>query len=219
MLEFSTARENQLYLTLPVSLSLLLYMTISSLSAQTFEETKRHIFTRRAHLPNRNNALWQIETGVVRTVTWLEDGTIITLGLWGSGDAIGKPISKCDPFQIECLTKVEAILLSADRWLNRDILLHHIQQAEEFVVMRGYKKVDLMLYKLLNWLAKKFGSEIEQGHLIDMNLTHQDIAEILGTSRVTVTRTLGIFEQQGLIERLPLHRIILQPSDVWHYEI
>lgn len=173
----------------------------------------------RSHLPNRSNALWRIETGVVRTVTWLEDGTIITLGLWGPGDTIGKPISKCDPFQIECLTKVEAILLSGDRWLNRDILLNHIQQAEAFMVMRGYKRVDFMLYQLLIWLAKRFGSEVEQGHLIDMILTHQDIAEIIGTSRVTVTRTLGHFEQQGLIDRLPLHRIILQASEVWHYEI
>ncbi len=179
----------------------------------------RHRFSRRTHLPNRSNALWRIETGVVRTVTWLEDGTIITLGLWGPGDTIGKPISKCDPFQIECLTKVEAILLSGDRWLNRDILLNHIQQAEKFMVIRGYKRVDFMLYQLLTWLAKRFGSEVEQGHLIDMILTHQDIAEIIGTSRVTVTRTLGHFEQQGLIDRLPLHRIILQPSEVWHYEI
>ncbi|MEG4320086.1 MULTISPECIES: Crp/Fnr family transcriptional regulator [unclassified Microcoleus] len=194
-------------------------MTIASLSTINFDETSRHIFSRRSHLPNRSNGLWQIATGVVRTVTWLEDGTIITLGLWGPGDTIGKPISKCDPFQIECLTKVEATLLSADRWLNRDILLNHIQQAEDFIVLRGYKKVDFMLYKLLTWLAKRFGSEVEQGHLIDMILTHQDIAEILGTSRVTVTRTLGIFEQQGLIERLPLHRIVLQPSEVWHYEI
>lgn len=155
----------------------------------------------------------------MRTVTWLEDGTIITLGLWGPGDTIGQPISKCDPFQIECLTKVEAILLSGDRWLNRDILLNHIQQAEAFMVMRGYKRVDFMLYQLLTWLAKRFGSEVEQGHLIDMILTHQDIAEIIGTSRVTVTRTLGHFEQQGLIDRLPLHRIILQASEVWHYEI
>jgi len=194
-------------------------MTIASLSTRNFDETSRQIFSRRSQLPNRINSLWQIETGVVRTVTWLEDGTIITLGLWGPGDAIGKPISKCDPFQIECLTKVEAILLSADRWLNKDILLNHIQQAEDFIVLRGYKKVDFMLYKLLTWLAKRFGSEVEQGHLIDMILTHQDIAEILGTSRVTVTRTLGIFEQQGLIERLPLQRIVLQPSEVWHYEI
>ena len=194
-------------------------MTIASLSTTTFDETSRHIFSRRSHLPNRSNALWRIETGVVRTVTWLEDGTIITLGLWGPGDTIGKPISKCDPFQIECLTKVEAILLSGDRWLNRDILLTHIQQAEDFMVMRGYKRVDFMLYRLLTWLAKRFGSEVERGHLIDMILTHQDIAEILGTSRVTVTRTLGNFQQQGLINRLPLHRIILQPSEVWHYEI
>lgn len=93
--EFSTAPENQLYLPFP--LSLFLYMTISSLAAPNLEETKRHIFARRSHLPNRNNALWQIEKGVVRTVTWLEDGTIIALGLWGSGDAIGKPISRCDP--------------------------------------------------------------------------------------------------------------------------
>lgn len=195
-------------------------MTIASLSTRNFDETtSRQIFARRSHLPNRINSLWQIETGVVRTVTWLEDGTIITLGLWGPGDTLGKPISKCDPFQIECLTKVEATLLSADRWLNREILLNHIQQAEDFIVLRGYKKVDFMLYKLLTWLAKRFGSEVEQGHLIDMILTHQDIAEILGTSRVTVTRTLGIFEQQGLIERLPLHRVILQASEVWHYEI
>lgn len=194
-------------------------MTIASLSTKTFDETSRHIFPRRSHLPNRSNALWKIETGVVRTVTWLEDGTIITLGLWGPGDTIGKPISKCDPFQIECLTKVEAILLSGDRWLNRDILLNHIQQAEDFMVIRAYKRVDFMLYQLLTWLAKRFGYEVDQGHLIDMILTHQDIADILGTSRVTVTRTLGHFEQQGLIDRLPLHQIILQPSEVWHYEI
>lgn len=194
-------------------------MTIASLSTKTFDETSRHIFPRRSHLPNRSNALWKIETGVVRTVTWLEDGTIITLGLWGPGDTIGKRISKCDPFQIECLTKVEAILLSGDRWLNRDILLNHIQQAEDFMVIRAYKRVDFMLYQLLTWLAKRFGYEVDQGHLIDMILTHQDIADILGTSRVTVTRTLGHFEQQGLIDRLPLHQIILQPSEVWHYEI
>ena len=76
-----------------------------------------------------------------------------------------------------------------------------------------------MLDQLLTWLAKKFGSEVKQGHLIDLGLTHQDIAEMLGISRVTVTRTLGIFEQQGVIQRLSIHRIILQDSEVWHYDI
>jgi CRP-like cAMP-binding protein len=194
-------------------------MTIVSLPPRNFDEKTPQIFSRRSHFPNRSNDLWKIEAGLVRTVTWLEDATIITLGLWGPGDTIGQPISKSDPFQIECLTQVKATLLSAELYLNRDLLLEHIQQLENFMIMRSYKKVDFMLYKLLNWLAQKFGSEVEQGHLIDMNLTHQDLAEIIGTSRVTITRTLGIFEQQGLIERLPLHRTIVRPSEVWHYEI
>jgi len=41
----------------------------------------------------------------------------------------------------------------------------------------------------------------------------------LGATRVTVTRTLNQLEQQGLIERLPLQRIILREEEVWHYEI
>jgi CRP-like cAMP-binding protein len=194
-------------------------MTVAQFSSQHFSDLRKYQFSRREHLPNKQNALWQIETGVVRTMTWLEDATIVTLGLWGPGNVVGKPLSKCDPYQIECLTKVEATLLSVDRGLNREVLLYHLQQAEELTLIRAGKRVDSMLYQLLIWLAKKFGSEVEQGHLIDLGLTHQDIAELLGISRVTVTRTLGIFEQQGVIQRLSIHRIILQDSEVWHYEI
>jgi len=132
---------------------------------------------------------------------------------------VGKPLSKCDPDQIECLTKVEATLLSLARGLNREVLLYHLQQAEDLTIIRAGKRVDSMLDQLLTWLAKKFGSEVKQGHLIDLGLTHQDIAELLGISRVTVTRTLGSFAQQGVIQRLSIHRIILQDSEVWHYEI
>ena len=72
---------------------------------------------------------------------------------------------------------------------------------------------------LLNWLAKKCGREVKEGQMIDLRLTHQDIAEILGTTRVTVTRTLNQFEQQGMITRLPLQRIVLKEEETWHYQI
>jgi CRP-like cAMP-binding protein len=52
-----------------------------------------------------------------------------------------------------------------------------------------------------------------------MRLTHEYLAEMLGSTRVTVTRILGQFEQEGLIERLSLHRIILKEEDIWYYEI
>nr|WP_275265888.1 helix-turn-helix domain-containing protein [Gloeothece citriformis] len=55
--------------------------------------------------------------------------------------------------------------------------------------------------------------------LIDLGLTHQEISEILGATRVTITRVINQLEQQGLIERHPLHRIILKDEEVWHYQI
>ena len=38
----------------------------------------------------RRDSLWLLETGVVRTLTVLEDGTSIILGLWGPGDVVGR---------------------------------------------------------------------------------------------------------------------------------
>jgi CRP-like cAMP-binding protein len=36
---------------------------------------------------------WLIETGVVKTYTWNEEGNQIILGYWGMGDLIGQPLS------------------------------------------------------------------------------------------------------------------------------
>ncbi|MBD2033655.1 Crp/Fnr family transcriptional regulator [Phormidium sp. FACHB-592] len=190
----------------------LLYPTQLSDVTQTFSP--------RSLLPLRQQSIWKIEAGVVRTITWLEDGTIAATGLWGPGDLVGKALSKMESYQIECLTTVEVSLLPVSRlYEETEALISNLQQSEAFSLIRSYRKIDAMVLKLLSWLAKKFGREVEAGHLIDLRLTHQDLAEMLGTTRVTITRTLSQFEQQGLIDRLPLRRIVLKESDFWHYEI
>ncbi len=197
-----------------------LLMALSQIVTTQPSKNTKQIFTRRSFLPEHPGVLWKIETGFVRTFTYLEDGTTVALGLWGPGDIVGKSLSKLDPYQMECLTKVEAKILLLEEWHQpTDILLAHIQQAEELMVIRSYKKVDTMLIKLLAWLSRRFGSEVEKGRLIDMRLTHEDLAEILGSTRVTITRVLGQFEQEGLINRLSLHRIVLKQEDIWYYEI
>jgi CRP-like cAMP-binding protein len=195
-------------------------MTTSFAAHVLLQATDRRQFSLRSHLPLKQNSLWKIESGAVRTLTWLEDGTMVTLGLWGPGEIVGKALSRVEPYQIECLTKVEATPLLLDEWHHvTNLLLAHIQQAEELMVIRSYRRVDVMLAKLLIWLARKFGRGVTAGNLIDLRLTHQDIAETLGTTRVTVTRVLGQLEEQGWIERLPLHRIVLKEEELWHYEI
>ncbi|MBD1842936.1 Crp/Fnr family transcriptional regulator [Cyanobacteria bacterium FACHB-63] len=177
-------------------------------------------FKRRSILPLQPVALWRIESGVVRTLSWLEDGSTITLGLCGAGDVVGKFLCAINPYQIECLTEVEVTPLSPKEWCpDPAFLLARVQQAEEFMLIRSYRRVEEMLLKLLTWLSKKFGREVQHGHLIELRLTHQDLAEMLGTTRVTITRVLKQFEQQGIVQRLPNQVTLLQPEATWHYEI
>lgn len=167
------------------------------------------LFTRKEVIPPNEDLLWRIERGVVRTLTWGEDGTFITLGYWGAGDLIGYPLSKINPYQIECLTSVEAITIPQHLWHHyTNDLLAHIQYSEELLSIVHRKPVALRLYQFLVWLSEKFGRDLEQGKLIELYITHQEIAEVLNTTRVTVTRLLQQFEAEGVLLRHK-RRIIL----------
>ena len=170
----------------------------------------QQIFNRREVIPPHNDVLWRIEYGAVRTLTWSEDGTFITLGYWGLGDLIGYPLSRVKPYQIECLTGVEVSIVPPDLW-HQDInaLLSHIQQAEDLLSIVHRKPISLRLWQFLVWLSEKFGRDVDKGKLIDLNVTHQDIAEVLNTTRVTVTRLLQQLEEEGTVLRHK-RRIILR---------
>ncbi|WP_414544498.1 MULTISPECIES: Crp/Fnr family transcriptional regulator [Nostocaceae] len=173
------------------------------------EHLPQKLFSRREIIPPGNDVLWRIERGAVRTLTWSEDGLFITLGYWGAGDLIGYPLSKVQPYQIECLTSVEVSMIPPHLWyINIDAFLSHIQHSEELLSIVHSKPISLRLWKFLLWLSEKFGRDVEQGKLIDLNITHQEISEVLNTTRVTVTRLLQQFETQGALLRYK-RRIIL----------
>jgi len=167
-----------------------------------------YTFKRREHLPLRENSLWQIEAGAVRTYTLTEDGTVIALGFWGLGDTVGQPLALIQPYETECLTdvRVRAIQFKEYGHLNQ-VLLSHLYQTQILLRLRS-GQIHQRLQQLLDWLADKFGRESEQGQLIQLRLTHQDIADTLGTTRVTVTRLLGQFEQQGRIRSIDQHLLL-----------
>lgn len=173
------------------------------------EHLPQRLFSRREILPSCQNVLWRIERGAVRTLTWSEDGLFITLGYWGAGDLIGYSLSKVQPYQIECLTSVEVSIIPPQLWyINLDAFLSHIQDSEQLLSIVHSKPISLRLWKFLVWLSEKFGRDVEQGKLIDLNITHQEISEVLNTTRVTVTRLLQQFENQGVLVRYK-RRIIL----------
>jgi CRP-like cAMP-binding protein len=177
-------------------------------------ELTQQLFTRREIMPFNHDVLWRIERGIVRTATWSEDGASITLGYWGVGDVIGYPLSKINPYQIECLTSVEVSILPPQIWSQEiKALFHHIQQTEQLLNLIHRKPISLRLWQFLLWLAQKFGRNLESGQLIDLHLTHQEIAEVLNTTRVTVTRLLQKFEAEGKLLRHKRNIILQYPKD------
>lgn len=169
-------------------------------SALNSSTVKQHTFKRRVSIPSDNNTLWQINKGVVRISTIDEDGVLITLGLWGSGDIVGKSLSRVIPYQIECLTDVEAIALPPFTPYPTSALLSHVQQTEEFLQIIQHRMIEKRLMRFLIWLFSRFGQDTQDGKQLDLHLTHQEIADAIGTTRVTVTRCMKNFQQERILQ-------------------
>jgi Crp-like helix-turn-helix domain len=178
-------------------------------------------FSIRSIISGNPRRLFRITQGVVRTLTYLEDGSLpLVLGLWGAGDVVGGQLSSINPYYMECFTKVEGYFFVPDDTASSlPWITSHLQQIEELMMIRSLKTNDVKLLRMLSWLSSRFGHTGDQGQRIDLRLTHQDLAELAGVTRVTVTRTLGQLETQGRIERLPLGQILLREAAVWYYEI
>ena len=153
--------------------------------------TNRHYFQRRSHLDLFRTDTWQIQSGVVRAIAWMEDGSLTTLGFWGAGEIVGNACLGSKNYCLECLTSVLAAPLLAERCLDRSMLAH-IQQLQELLTIRSCKRIEDKVLKLLTWLGQRFGSPEEAGITLDIFLTHQDLAEALCTTRVTITRIASL---------------------------
>ncbi len=156
---------------------------------------RNQAFRKRELIPMTPDVLWRLESGTVRTCTLAEDGVLITLGLWGPGDVVGAALSCIQPHQAECLSHVRVSPLSTvhSTYFNQ-ILLTHLHQMQELLCIRS-GAMQQRLLRLLDWLALKFGRMTDQGMRVSIRLTHQEIADVLGTTRVTVTRLLSQLEE------------------------
>jgi CRP-like cAMP-binding protein len=61
------------------------------------------------------------------------------------------------------------------------------------------ERVEARIAALLLKLANKVGEESKEGLVIDMRLTKQDVADMVGTTVETSIRTFSKFKKQGLL--------------------
>jgi CRP-like cAMP-binding protein len=151
---------------------------------------------------------WLIESGIVRAITWDPDGTVYTIGFWGPGNIISRSMISVEPYQVECLSLVRATPRNLGPKLE-DLAVSFGQLSELLkIVQKRCTGSRLLLF--IEWFNKQFSTILEDGSFHNYRLTHQELAESTCTTRVTVTRLLQSYEQQGLIERSK--RYILKTS-------
>ncbi|MBD2327895.1 Crp/Fnr family transcriptional regulator [Alkalinema sp. FACHB-956] len=173
-------------------------------------------FQRGNILPGQLQLYWKIHSGIVRTNTWDSEGIFKTVGIWGAGNIIGPGLSVLEPYQMECLStvKVEPIRHLHD---FAEVLIQQQQQTEALLNIILTRQIQQRLVKVFLWLADRFGQDWSNGaRIINLRLTHQHLADLAGTTRVTATRLINQLEQTQQIQRLPQYRFVIYPASNHH---
>ena len=79
-------------------------------------------------------------------------------------------------------------------------LSSRILQTETMIETLTHRDMSSRLVSFLLVLCRDFGVPGDRGITIDLRLSHQAIAEAIGSTRVTITRLLGDLRNAGLVE-------------------
>lgn len=160
------------------------------------------------------DALFIIMSGRVKVVIFGENGREVTLSLLRPGDAFGE-ISLFDrePRSANCIAMEPTSMLI----LGRDDLLAHITQfpqtalnllgemanrlrrADESIAQLALCDVHERLIRRLISLSREDGTETPEGLLLRRRPTQQELANMIGSCRETISRAFNQLAREGLI--------------------
>ncbi len=75
-----------------------------------------------------------------------------------------------------------------------------LRQSDEAIESLLSREVSVRLARLLLNLGERFGRENGSGTLIDVRLTHQDLANMIVSTREAVSKVMSEFQREGVIE-------------------
>ncbi len=164
--------------------------------------------------------IWVVCRGVVQLGTLYATGDEALLGLACPSMPFGLPLTSIRPYQASALTNVDLMRLTlaeieGSPMLAQSIFRHmgrRLRQTEAILAMVGYRRVEERLRHLLLLLKQEVGHPDANGTRLGVRLTHQQLANAIGTTRVTVTRLLNQLKDEGWLSIDRQRHIILSPT-------
>jgi CRP-like cAMP-binding protein len=149
--------------------------------------------------------IWIVCRGVVQLNTIHANGTEVILGVVGTSIPFGLPLTILNPYQAIALSDVDLMRLTMAEIEQSPILAQGIfrhltrrlQQTESMLSVVNQRRVEDRLRQLLLLLKNEIGQDTSEGIRLNVRLTHQHLANAIGSTRVTVTRALGELQMEG----------------------
>lgn len=162
---------------------------------------RKHWYQRGEQIAPESNTVLAVGSGIVAISMVHADGTEVLLGLCGPGQTlVGHPHDACS-LQLRAHTDAE---ISFSSWEGACALADfplrlrlRMQQMEAWAAMQARPHLDQRIMGLLALLAEQFGEAHASGHLVNVRITHAQLASAVGATRTTITRTLGDLRTRG----------------------
>jgi CRP-like cAMP-binding protein len=168
-----------------------------------------------------------IATGSVAVTRIGSDGRETILSILKEGDFFGEMSmfdSSLRSASIKTLTDVGVGAVRRDDFMglidtNPQIgkllvieLSERLRQANALVAATTSQDIRARLAALLLNLADQFGEVVDNGTRITLRLTNQEMANMIGTTRETVNRTLNRFWDDRLVDMRTAHVVVTEPE-------
>ena len=159
--------------------------------------------------------------GVAKLTRLLPDGKQQVVGFRFAGDVVGYTTLKTYPFDVELLTDSRICRLERtqlDGLLSRypklerrmlDLCVQELTATQEQLVTVGRRPAEARVAAFLISLVEASRRRGQPRQVLDMPMTRADIADFLGLTLETVSRSLTAFRKRGWIREPVHHRVEL----------
>ena len=159
-------------------------------------------------VPLLKNSLWLVVRGMVKLGAVSVHGDELLLGLAGPNEPFGQPLSTVEAYEavtltdcdLLCVTMAEVSESSDLAKALLDAVVLRYRQSEYLLSLLGLRRVEERVRGFLELLAQDYGQPCDEGLRLNLRLTHQEMASALSTTRVTVTRVIGLLRDEGWLK-------------------
>jgi CRP-like cAMP-binding protein len=161
--------------------------------------------------------LYKVVSGTVRTYKILSDGRRQIGGFYLSGDIFGLEFADGHTFSAEAITETKVLVVK--RSVLNSMANRHAGVAQQLFALTGRelsRVQDRILLLIKSAQERVAGFLLEMaarapaGNFIELPMSRQDIADYLGLTIETVSRTFTSLESCAAIEVLTSRRIVLR---------